>query len=247
MNLGNDTPLRLAAVGDLHCQEAGMEVFRYAFADVNQRADVLVLCGDLTYRGRMAEIDVVIEELAEVRIPVVAVLGNHDYHEKNQRRFHDRLEEVGVTVLDGDSCTFDVRGHTVGFTGTKGFAGGFGRRALTDFGEDLWRQFYREARREGDKIRDGLRVLDTELKIVILHYSPIIDTLTGEDPQIYPFLGASELAAAIDEGGANLVLHGHAHFGREFGVTAAGVLVHNVSHSLLCQAYRLFELEWPPK
>lgn len=243
----DERPLKIAAVGDLHCHEGGVELFRYALEDVNEHADVLALCGDLTYRGRMAEIEVVVEELAEVRIPVVTVLGNHDYHEKNQRHFHDFLEDAGVSVLDGDTIVLPVRGHTVGFTGTKGFAGGFGGRALTDFGEDLWRQFYWEARREADKVRGGLDQLTTDLKIVVFHYSPVIDTLTGENPQIYPFLGGSELAEAVDERGADLVLHGHAHFGREAGTTPGGVPVRNVSHSLLSQAYRLFELDWPRK
>ena len=229
----------------MHCHEGGVEVFRDAFADVNAHADVLVLCGDLTYRGRIAEIEVVVEELAEVLVPIVTVLGNHDYHEKNQKRFHDLLEDAGIQVLDGESTVLDIRGHRVGFTGTKGFAGGFERRALTDFGEDLWRRFFMEAQREGEKVRYGLTQLDSELKIVILHYAPITDTLTGEDPQIYPFLGGSELATAVDDEGADLVLHGHAHFGREAGFTPGGVPVRNVSHSLLNQAYRLFELDWP--
>lgn len=237
--------LRLAAVGDLHCREGQTEVYRYSFADVNEHADVLAICGDLTYRGRMSEIEVFVEELAEVVIPVVAVLGNHDYHEKNQRHFHDYLEDAGVTVLDGDSIVYEVRGHMVGFTGTKGFAGGFGKRALTDFGEDIWRGVYREVQSEADKVRDGLMGLTAELKVVILHYSPAIDTLTGEDPQVYPFLGGSELGTAVDNGGADLVIHGHAHFGRETGMTPGGVPVRNVSHSLLNQAYRLFELDWP--
>ncbi len=239
--------MRIAAVGDLHCHEGGAEVFRYALADINTRADVLVLCGDLTYRGRIAEIEAVIEELAEVMVPVIAVLGNHAYHEKNQRRFHDLLEDAGIQVLDGESTVLDIRGHSVGFTGTKGFAGGFGRRALTDFGEDLWRRFFKAARHEGEKIRHGLAQLDSELKIVVLHYAPVTDTLTGEDPQIYPFLGGSELGAAIDDGGADLALHGHAHFGREAGFTPGGVPVRNVSHSLVNQAYRLFEVDWPRK
>ncbi len=238
-------PFRLAAVGDLHCSETSAGSYRYSFEDLNQLADVLALCGDLTRRGKMSEIEVVLENLAEVRIPIVAVLGNHDYHEKNNHHFHDYLEEAGVAVLDGDSFTVTINGHTAGFAGAKGFAGGFGLRALPDFGEELWRVFYRETLAEAGKIRRALEELDTELKIAILHYSPVLATLTGEDPQIYAFMGSSELAKAIDEGGADLALHSHAHFGRELGRTPGGVPVSNVSEPLLGKPYKLFELPWP--
>ncbi len=234
----------MAAIGDLHCFEGGTDMFRYAFAELNEKADALAICGDLTYRGRMSEIDVFVAELAEVQIPVYCVLGNHDYHEMNHHRFHDLLEDAGVAVLDGDSCVQEIRGHTVGFTGTKGFAGGFERRALTDFGEELWRRFYKEVHTEAEKIVDGLKRLDTDLRVAILHYAPILETLTGEDPQIYPFLGSSVLAAAVDQGGADLVLHGHSHFGGAQGLTPGGVVVRNVSYSLVVGAYALFELDW---
>src|SRR3972149_3193389 len=132
-------PLRLAAIGDLHCSDTSAGSYRYSFEDLNQLADVLALCGALPRRGKMSEIEVVVENLAEVRIPVVAVLGNHDYHEKNNHHFHDYLEEAGVTVLDGDGFALSVDGRTAGFAGAKGFAGGFGLRALPDFGEEIWR------------------------------------------------------------------------------------------------------------
>lgn len=238
-------PYRLAAVGDLHCSETSAGSYRYTFEDLNLRADVLVLCGDLTRRGKMAEIEVVIENLAEVRIPVLAVLGNHDYHENNNHHFHDRLEAAGVTVMDGDPITLTINDRTVGFAGVKGFAGGFGPRALPDFGEAMWRAFYRETMAEADKLRRGLAALETDLKIAALHYSPILSTLTGEDPQIYAFMGSSELAKAIDAGGADLALHSHAHFGREMGRTPGGVPVYNVSEPLIGRSYAIFELEFP--
>jgi len=239
------TLFRLAAVGDLHCSETSAGSYRYTFEDLNLRADALALCGDLTSRGKMAEIEVVLENLAEVRIPVVAVLGNHDYHEQNNHRFHDRLEAAGVTVLDGDSITLNINGRVIGFAGVKGFAGGFGPRALPDFGEEIWRSFYRETLREADKLRGALMSLKAGLKVAMLHYSPVLSTLTGEDPQIYAFMGSSELAKAIDEGGANLALHSHAHFGQEMGMTPGGVPVYNVSEPLLGRSYAIFELEFP--
>lgn len=240
-------PFRLAAVGDLHCSDRSAGSFRYAFEDLNQQADALVLCGDLTRRGKMSEIEVVVENLAEVRIPIVAVLGNHDYHEKNNHHFHDYLEAAGVTVLDGDSITLKIDGRTIGFAGAKGFAGGFGLRALPDFGEDVWRAFFRETLSEADKVRRALTCLTSELKIAVLHYAPIVTTLTGEDPQIYAFMGSSELAKAIDEGGADLALHSHAHYGQKAGATPGGVPVRNVSEPLLGKAYATFELAWPAR
>lgn len=238
-------PFRLAAVGDLHCSETSAGSYRYTFEDLNLRADALALCGDLTSRGKMSEIEVVLENLAEVRIPVVAVLGNHDYHEQNNHRFHDHLESAGVTVLDGDSMMLTIDNRTVGFAGAKGFAGGFGRRALPDFGEEIWRAFYRETLSEADKLRRALVSLETDLKIAVLHYAPILSTLTGEDPQIYAFMGSSELAKAIDDGAADLALHSHAHFGQETGSTPGGVPVYNVSEPLIGRSYAIFELEFP--
>lgn len=239
------TSFRLAAVGDLHCSENSAGRYRYTFEDLNLRADVLVLCGDLTSRGKMSEIAVVLENLAEVRIPVIAVLGNHDYHEKNNRRFHDELETAGVIVLDGDSITVDINGRAVGFAGVKGFAGGFDQRALPDFGEDLWRALYQRTLEEADKLREALLSLECGLKIALTHYAPILSTLTGEDPQIYAFMGSSELAKAIDAGRADLALHSHAHFGQEMGRTPGGVPVFNVSEPLIGRSYAIFELDWP--
>lgn len=236
---------RLAAVGDIHCSSESTGSFRYTWADLNTRADAFVVCGDLTRRGKMSEIEVFVENLAEVCVPTIAVLGNHDYHEKNHLHFRRYLEEAGITILDGGSFEIRKGRQTIGFVGAKGFAGGFGLRALPDFGEELWRLFYREIQVEVVKIRDGLKALRTDLKIVVLHYSPVLATLTGEDPQVYPFLGSSELAQAIDEGGADLALHSHAHFGQEYGETPGGVPVLNVSEPLLGKAYEIIDLAWP--
>lgn len=236
---------RLAAVGDLHCSATNAGSYRYTFEELNEGADILVLCGDLTRRGKIAEMEVVIENLAEVKIPIVAVLGNHDYHEKNHHHFKNMLDQVGVTVLDGDTAEFRFGSHSVGFAGTKGFAGGFGLRALPDFGEELWRFFYQETIAEAEKLRKPLKELKTDIKIAITHYAPIMATVTGEDPQIYGFLGSSELAKAIDDGAADLAIHSHAHFGQEAGFTPGGVPVRNVSEPLIGRSYATFELAWP--
>lgn len=231
---------RLAAVGDLHCYEKTVDFFRYPFAQLNQKADSLFLCGDLTRRGKMHELEILVTELAEVNIPIFAVMGNHDYHEKNQQRFMATLEQAGIVVLDGSSYVLKVRNFTVGIAGTKGFAGGFGLRALPDFGEELWRQFYWETMREAKKITSALKSLQTDIKILVLHYAPILATITGEDPQIYAFLGSSELAKAADEGGANLILHSHAHYGQLKGQTPGGIPVRNVALPLIKRSFALF-------
>lgn len=236
---------KIAAVGDLHCYEETVDFFRYPFGELNQKADSLFLCGDLTRRGKMQEIEILISELAEVTIPTFAVMGNHDYHEKNQLRFVATLEQAGVTVLDGNYCVLKVRNFTVGITGTKGFAGGFGLRALPDFGEELWRQIYRETMKEANKITNALKRLKTDVKILLLHYAPILTTITGEDPQIYAFLGSSELAKAADEGGANLILHSHAHYGQLKGQTPGGTPVRNVALPLIGQTYKIFHVPVP--
>jgi len=234
---------RIAAVGDLHCYEETVDFFRYSFSELNQKADSLFLCGDLTRRGKMHEIEIFLTELAEVEIPTFAVMGNHDYHEKNQLRFQATLERAGVIVLDGNSYTLKVRNFTVGIAGTKGFAGGFGLRALPDFGEELWRQFYRETMKEAEKITAALKSLKTDLKVALLHYAPIIATITGEDPQIYAFLGSSELAKAAEAGGADLIFHSHAHYGQPEGKTLAGIPVKNVALPLIGHSYKLFSLK----
>jgi Icc-related predicted phosphoesterase len=225
-----DRVLRIAAVGDFHCGEEDAGAFRELFAPVNDEADVLVLTGDLTRRGRAEEIRVCVAELTDVKIPIVAVLGNHDYEADNVKDVIATLRGRGIHLLNGDIFTLDDK---VGFAGVKGFMGGFGRAALTSFGEPETKEFVGAALHEVQKLEIALRRLATPVRIAVLHYAPIADTLAGEPDIIQPFLGSDRLAEPLDRYGASLVFHGHAHSGAFFGKTPAGVPVYNVSLPLL--------------
>ncbi len=234
--------VRIAAIGDLHVQEISEGMVKPALSRVNEEADVLVLAGDLTHHGRLAEGAVLLRELSAIDIPIVAVLGNHDYHDANEREFSMLLAGYGVKVLDGGAIEMRIGNRSVGFAGTKGFGGGFGLRTIPDFGERIYRSMYREAMLEAAKIGEGLEYLETDYRVVVLHYSPVRETLQGEPLEIYPFLGTSILAEPIDRHGADLVLHGHAHHGSETAKTPRGVPVRNVSMPLLGRPYRVLEL-----
>lgn len=221
--------LRLAAVGDLHCAKASQGKLAPLFAHVAARADVLLLLGDLTEYGLPEEAEVLTRELGGARLPTIAVLGNHDFESGKQDEVKQILVDAGITVLDGDAT--EIEG--VGFAGVKGFAGGFGERALGPWGEDSIKRFVQEAVDEALKLETALARLRTEQKVVLLHYSPIEGTALGEPPTIYPFLGSSRLEEPIDRYHARLVFHGHAHYGSAEGRTKGGVPVHNVSLPLL--------------
>lgn len=209
-------------------------------------ADILLLGGDLTNWGVRAEAEVLAGELRDLPIPVVAVLGNHDFHADQSESIRDALEEVGVHVLEGDSRVFDIRDQRVGVVGAKGFGGGFGKHCLAPFGEHEIKDFVRATRRSADAISDSLARLRADYRIVLLHYSPIAETLRGEPEAIYPYLGSSILAEAIDAHGADLVLHGHAHGGSPLGVTSGGIQVRNVAVPVIHRPYVVFELEHTP-
>ena len=230
MSERTDRVLRIAAVGDFHCGEEDAGAFRELFAPVNDEADVLVLTGDLTRRGRAEEIRVCVAELTDVKIPIVAVLGNHDYEAGNVKDVIATLRGRGIHLLNGDIFTLDDQ---VGFAGVKGFMGGFGRAALTSFGEPETKEFVGAALHEVQKLEIALRRLATPVRIAVLHYAPIADTIAGEPDIIQPFLGSDRLAEPLDRYGASLVFHGHAHSGAFFGKTPAGVPVYNVSLPLL--------------
>jgi len=220
----------VAAIGDLHVHDkVSGGTMRSIFASVSQKADVLALCGDLTTLGLVPQAEQLASELSACSIPIVAVLGNHD-HENNQSEEIKRvLSAAGVHFL-GDE-TF-VHEH-VGFAGVKGFCGGFNRFMLTSFGEEGIKRFVNEAVQESLKLENSLRTLSTEKTIVLLHYSPIVDTLKGEPLEIYPFLGSSRLAEAIDPFDVTAVFHGHAHHGTYEGRTNKGVPVYNTCMDLL--------------
>jgi Icc-related predicted phosphoesterase len=226
--------MRLAAAGDLHYTAASRGALRRQFADVARRADVLLLCGDLTDHGLPEEAEALAEDLRALALPVVAVLGNHDFEGGNAELVTEILRERGATVvLDGESCVIDG----VGFVGVKGFGGGFGRRALGPWGEQAIKLFVQEAVDEAMKLERALARIPAEQKVVLLHYAPIQETVEGEAQQIWPFLGSSRLEEPIDRYGARVAFHGHCHHGSPAGQTRAGTPVYNVAMPLLRAAF----------
>jgi Icc-related predicted phosphoesterase len=237
--------MRLAAAGDLHYTVASRGALRRQFAEVAQRADVLLLCGDLTDHGLPEEAEALAEDLRSLSLPIVAVLGNHDFEDGHAGVVTEVLRARGATVvLDGESCV--VGG--VGFVGVKGFGGGFGRRALGPWGEEAIKRFVQEAVDEAMKLERALARLPTEHKVVLLHYAPIQETVEGEAQQIWPFLGSSRLEEPVDRYGARVAFHGHCHHGFPEGKTRGGTPVYNVAMPLLRVAYpgqppfRIFDL-----
>jgi Icc-related predicted phosphoesterase len=229
----SDHCLRIAAIGDLHCTRASEGAFQPLFGKVGESADVLVLCGDLTDYGTPEEARVLAKELGATRIPKVAVLGNHDFESGASAEVARILADAaGVIVLDGTAV--EVLG--VGFAGVKGFAGGFGERALQSWGEEPIKAFVRAALDEALKLETALARLRTPGRVALLHYAPIGETVGGEPTEIFPFLGSSRLEEPLNRYRPSVVFHGHAHRGRPEGATAAGVPVYNVAKPLLQRA-----------
>lgn len=226
------THLRIAAVGDVHVSKSSQGVFHGMFAQISTTADVLLLCGDFTDYGLPEEARILARELTtSVNIPVIAVLGNHDYESGFQHEVRQILADAGVNVLDGEA----IEVHGVGFAGTKGFGGGFGRGALGPWGEPAIKQFVQEAVDESLKLEAALARLRTHRRIAVLHYSPVRSTVEGEPPEIFPYLGSSRLEEPINRYRVSAVFHGHAHRGSPEGRTASGVPVYNVSMPLLAR------------
>jgi Icc-related predicted phosphoesterase len=221
--------LRIAALADLHFSKSSRGTLQPVFTAVAESADVLLVCGDLTHHGRAAEAEILANELSALRIPVIAVLGNHDFHSGEQAEIEKVLENVGVRVLDGDIEVY----RNVGFAGIKGFTGGFGRYMLEPWGEDSIKGLVHEAVGEQLKLDAALARLTTHHRIVLLHYAPIADTVEGEPREIYPFLGSGRLEEPINRFKVTAVFHGHAHHGRSEGVTSQGIPVYNVSMPLM--------------
>ncbi|HLB10114.1 MAG TPA: metallophosphoesterase [Gemmatimonadaceae bacterium] len=222
--------VRIAAVGDFHCGQDDVGLYRELFARVNDEADVLVLTGDLTRWGALADYKVVVGELTDVTVPIVAVLGNHDYESGQVEEGSRMLRARGVHLLCGD--TFELN-PTVGFAGVKGFMGGFGRGMLTPFGEPETKAFVKATLSEVHSLELALRRLSTPVRVAVLHYAPIAATIAGEPDAIQSYLGTDRLAEPLDRYSAAVAFHGHAHSGTLRGATLGGVPVFNVSLPLL--------------
>lgn len=230
----NRTELNIAAVADIHCGRDSAGTLRPLFEQIPAQTDVLLLCGDLTDYGLPEEAEILMQELEPVRkIPILAVLGNHDYEASQVPALQAALEAKGVKVLDGH--TFEMEG--VGFVGLKGFGGGFGRRMLEPWGEPISKAFVEETVQESLKLERAMSKLSTRKKIVVLHYSPIVETVEGEPLEIYPFMGSSRLEEPINRYGAVAVFHGHAHRGAPEGKTREGIPVYNVAYKVLRDNY----------
>lgn len=242
-----DHPVRLAALADLHCDRNCQGSLNALFGSLAERADVVLLCGDLTHHGTPEEAAVLVRELAPVRVPVIAVLGNHDHQSAQVAETTRVLADAGLHVLDGD--TFEI--HGIGFAGVKGFCGGFGARALESWGEDILKRFVHETVDEALKLESALSRLSSEVRVVLTHYAPIVETVAGEPAEIYPFLGSSRLEEPLNRYHVVAAFHGHAHHGAPEGRTSAGVPVYNVSMALLHALQperlpaRLVEIEVP--
>jgi Icc-related predicted phosphoesterase len=237
--------VRIAAVGDLHYnRSAAQGGLHPLFSQINESADILVLCGDLTDYGLLDEGRALVREMASLKIPTVAVLGNHDFESGLQAQLRQLFLDAGVITLDGDST--EILG--IGFAGVKGFAGGFGRRALGPWGEDSIKKFVHEAVDEALKLESALARLRNKHLIAVLHYAPIQATVEGEPREIFPFLGCSRLEEPINRYPVTAVFHGHAHHGQPEGRTAKNVPVFNVSMSLMreqfpSRPFRLLEID----
>ncbi|MBH0781776.1 metallophosphoesterase family protein [Nocardia bovistercoris] len=234
--------MRIAAVGDIHLGQDCGGRWREALAALPGLADVLLLAGDLTRHGTAVEAAVVAAEFGDCGVPVVAVLGNHDYHSDVAAEVTALLTEAGIIVLEGSSVRLDIDGVSLGIAGTKGFGGGFAGKCASAFGEPLMREFARHSAELAASLDCALAELETDFTVALTHYSPVSDTLHGEPPEIYPFLGSYLLGEAVDNHRVDLAVHGHAHAGTEHGTTPGGTRVRNVAHPVLRAAYAVYEL-----
>jgi Icc-related predicted phosphoesterase len=232
--------LRIAAVGDVHLDESLRGSYRKRLHDIEERADVLLLAGDLTRHGTLEEGRVVADEFRDLPIPVVAVLGNHDHHSDRPAEIAAMLRDAGIAVLHDDATVLDIDGVRLGVVGGKGFGGGYAGKCASDFGEPEIKAFVGHTKRIADRWRVALKELEADHRVVLSHYSPVKDTLAGEPLEIYPFLGSYLLAEAVDAEGADLIIHGHAHAGTEKGVTPGGIRVRNVALPVLGHAYGVY-------
>lgn len=232
--------IRLAAVGDVHFAADSPGRLRPHLEAAATDVDALLLAGDLTHRGRPDEARVLAGEVAGLELPILAVLGNHDYHLGAQDEIGAILRDAGVHVLEGAGEVVGVRGIALGVAGVKGFCGGFAGACVTEFGEPEVKAFAASARRSAESLRVALDGLDCDVRVALLHYAPVEATLVGEPPGLWPFLGSYLLAEAADAAGAALILHGHAHAGSaEEARTPGGVPVRNVAQPVIRRPFAL--------
>jgi hypothetical protein len=234
--------MRIAAIGDLHCTVDSRREIGRILEGVDRAADILLLAGDIANVGLIEEIMPLLEETRNIRIPIVAVLGNHDHENDQAELLINAMTKAGICVLDNTTCVVDG----IGFIGTKGFCGGFGERRIQSFGERAIKAFVQASVDEAIQLERSLQELKTPRRVALLHYSPVKGTLEGESPEIYPFLGSSLLGDALDRHGVEIVFHGHAHHGSPSGYTEGGIPVHNVSRFVRSRdgqrRYHLFEI-----
>lgn len=234
---------RIAATADVHFAEDARGSLRPHLDEAAREADVFLIAGDLTRHGTAEEASVLADELQSPPIPVVVVLGNHDYHADENDEIHKLVEQAGCIVLEGQSTRIDTDSGSLGIAGAKGFGGGFRGRSGSEFGEPEMKAFMRHSRELAGRLEEELIALGDCTKVALIHYSPAEETLEGEPPQIHPFLGSYLLADAVDNGGASVAFHGHAHVGSECGQTPRGVPVRNVSQQVLGAPYKLYRLD----
>jgi hypothetical protein len=216
--------MRIAAIADLHCKIDSANAIKLMLEGVDNEADVLTLGGDLCNMGLREEMEVLLNELNRHSIPKIAVLGNHDHESDQADLLIQMMMDSGIVTLNGSA--FEING--VAFVGTKGFCGGFDNLAVQPFGEKALKAFIRESIHEAEQLSQALAGVKSSRKVALMHFSPVRDTLEGEHPELYPFLGSSLLAHALDQHVVDLVLHGHAHKGSYQGKTARGTPVYNV-------------------
>jgi uncharacterized protein len=218
--------MKIAAIGDIHATTTSAGEIRDTLRGVEDEADVLVLAGDLTNIGLPEEMAVLLGDLERIELPKIAVIGNHDHESDRTEELLDMMQQAGICVLECKTCVID----DVGFVGTKGFCGGFGRWCVSTFGEQALKSFVQTSVDEAQALDEALAgVAGARKKVAIMHYSPTRDTLKGEAEEVYPFLGTSRLAEVLDRHGVDAVFHGHAHGGSPKGRTQGGIVVYNVS------------------
>ena len=236
-------PIRVAAAGDVHCDEENREELELAFRRVDGNVDAILLAGDLTTYGELKQGELLAEICRGIEAPIYAVLGNHDWHRSQVAEIVAALGDAGVHMVDRGWARQEADGASLGVAGAKGFVGGFPDSQLTDFGEPLLRKVYAETTAEVEALAAGLAAITAcDYRIALLHYSPTATTLEGEPRGIWPFLGTDRLAGPILEHNPNVVLHGHAHVGA-FEGAVGDVPVYNVAVPVLGRDFFVFELD----